>query len=67
SCISNPSATFVPSGPSGTAAGGSANGGSSSSGSGNNGAVALVGDKNAIFGMVGVIVVGAFSAVWTLA
>ncbi|ESK98183.1 glycoside hydrolase family 72 protein [Moniliophthora roreri MCA 2997] len=62
SCISNPSSTFIPSGPSG-----SAGGGSSSSGSGNNGAVALVGNKNAIFGMVGVIVVGALSAVWTLA
>lgn len=64
SCISNPSATFTPGTPSNSVGGGSSNGGSSSGGS--NGAIALVADENAIYGMAGVLAMGVLSAVWTL-
>ncbi|KAK1232387.1 1,3-beta-glucanosyltransferase [Marasmius sp. AFHP31] len=65
SCIANPSATFVPGSPSGSNGGGgsSGNGGSGNNG---NGAVALVGDRNALLGVVAVVIMGATSAVWTL-
>ncbi|KAG7099572.1 hypothetical protein E1B28_001402 [Marasmius oreades] len=64
SCISNPSATFVPGAPSGSGGGGSSNG--NGSGSGKNGGVALVHDRNALVGMTAVVLMGIASAVWTL-
>ena len=67
SCIANPSATFVPSAPATT--GGTVsptgNNGSGNNGGGN-GAVSLIGDAQAIFGLAGAIGVGMVSAVWTL-
>ncbi|KAG5653495.1 hypothetical protein H0H81_012705 [Sphagnurus paluster] len=70
SCISNPSATFVPSAPAST--GGSSNTGGSGSGSSsapgkNNGALNLIGDNNALVGMTMVALFSIASAVWTLA
>jgi len=65
SCISNPSATFVPSAPANT--GGSSSGSGASGSSAGSGAVSLIGDNNALLGMTVMALVSIASAVWTLA
>jgi len=70
SCVASPSATFTPTDIAAAATGSNASpassSSSSSSGSKNNGSVSLVGDKNAIFGVGVMAIVGLLSAVWTL-
>ncbi|KAF5384720.1 hypothetical protein D9757_006270 [Collybiopsis confluens] len=74
SCISNPSATFTPSLPSGisTNSPGSSSGSSSGSGSGSsgsgkgNGAVPLIANSQALLGMLTIVVVGVASGIWTI-
>ncbi|KAK7468547.1 1,3-beta-glucanosyltransferase [Stygiomarasmius scandens] len=64
SCISNPSATFTPSATGGSNSASGSGSGNNGSG-GDNGARALMGG-DAVVGVVGVVVVGVLSGVWTM-
>lgn len=63
SCLASGSATFTPTAPAGSTGTASA---ASSSGGNKNGAVALVGDNNALWGMGAMVFTGVASGIWTL-
>lgn len=63
SCLASGSATFTPTAPAGSTGTASA---ASSSGGKKNGAVALVGDNNAMWGMGAMVLTGLASGIWTL-
>ena len=63
SCLASGSATFTPTAPAGSTGTASA---ASSSGGKKNGAVALVGDNNALWGMGAMVLTGLASCIWTL-
>ncbi|THU88461.1 hypothetical protein K435DRAFT_969488 [Dendrothele bispora CBS 962.96] len=65
SCVSNPGATFTPA-PSGSSGSGSGSGNGATSGGNNGSARGLMMGGDALVGIIGVVVVGVVSGVWTL-
>jgi hypothetical protein len=61
SCLSNPSATFVP-----TAGGGTATAGPTGTAGGKSGAPSLMGDRNGLLAVGMMMVICAVTGVWTL-